>query len=605
MRALAGTFDQSFKEEVKSRNDIVDVISEYVTLRRTGKNYQGRCPFHQEKTPSFTVSQDKQIFYCFGCHASGDVVSFVMKRENKNFYEALKSLAERAGLDMPERELPPAEAARLRKRQALYDCVARAQEFYAKAFKEPRGSHALEYMLKRGLDMATLERFGIGYAPDSWDDLANHLAAFGIDEESLVQSGLCIRRPKGPGVYDRFRNRVTFPIKDVRGRVIAFGARCLDGQEPKYINSPETEIFGKGKGLFALNIAREPARVLGSIVVVEGYMDTISAHQAGVQNVVASLGTALTQEQAKQLVQICPNVIIAYDSDASGKAAARRGLDTLKEAGANVRVCAMPEGKDPDDFIRQNGGEAFRELLKKAKTVVEYYFDEYQREFGDTMAGRLRAVEAIVPLLSAVDSVVEQATYIRMIAGRTGIEESALRQQIAKALRASASGVSRHKNDQSRNTNTDAQQMEASASRGTPAELEAERSILSLMILDKDCQQRGLRQLKQELFSGAGAIVFEALKDSAFDEGVDIEALIERVGTDLSQQITEMAMREVPEDQAERLKILRDCSIVLKKRRLRRLYAQIQSLETGTEGFQRVFGEYQVLLREIHAQTPR
>ncbi len=596
-------YDQSFKEEVKSRNDIVDVISEYVSLRRTGKNYLGLCPFHQEKTPSFTVAPEKQIFYCFGCHASGDVFEFVMKREGKDFAEALRSLADRVGLEVPEVQMSAEQSVQVRRRRALYDSVARAQSFYERCLAEPQGARARDYLEKRGLDADSIERFGIGYAPDGWEALRDHLKAAGFSEEILVAAGLCVKRSKGSGVYDRFRDRVVFPIKDLRGRTLGFGARCLDGSEPKYINSPETEVYSKGRVLFALNLARDAARTEGVLVVVEGYMDAISAHQAGVQNVVASLGTALTSEQARQLVQICPSVVMAYDSDAAGQAATQRGLDTLSRAGARVRICEIPDGKDPDDFVRSHGGDAFRELVRQASSIVEYYFAVYRKKFGDSLSGRLQTVEQMVPLLSGLDDAVELATSIRLVADRAAVSEAALRQQVVRARKGSARSAPGHKSSQSRNTNTDTQKMEEPAFQGTPAEIEAEQQVLSLMILDTECRKKGLLELKQELFSGTGALVFHALGNEQFDDEVNVDELVEHVGPDSRALIASMAVKEHPDDEDEKNKLMKGCTLVLKKRRLQRLYAEIQSRDAATEGFQRLFGEYQVLLREIKASS--
>lgn len=601
---MAPAQDANIIDEVKARNDIVDVISEYVTLKRTGKNYVGLCPFHLEKTPSFTVAPDKQMFYCFGCHASGDVVTFVMKKESKGFYEALKILADRAGVALPDTQLPPAEAAAVKRRQTIYSALSHGADLYSRWLKEDQGKAALAYLKGRGLTEDTIERFGLGYAPDAWDELAQSLKRHGTGEDILIASGLCLARQKGSGVYDRFRNRAVFPIRDLRGRTIGFGARSLDGSEPKYINSPETEVFSKGRGLFALNLARDAARDETSIVVVEGYMDAISAHQAGVRNVVASLGTALTREQARGLVQISQSVVIAYDSDSAGQSATMRGLEVLREAGASVRVGIIPEGKDPDDFIRAKGSDAFRQVLKDAPTVVEFLFDLYRARFGEARAGRIRVVEAMVPLLVATENPVELSEYIRMIAGRTGMAEAGLQAEVARQqrrpTRTSPGGrpLPGDKTGLSRNTKTEVADLEKTTSADTPAEIQAERMLLSLMISDPRCKADALRTLRAELFTGERVRIFEALKNPEFDRTVDVAVLVERVGDDLEALVGELAVEEHPGEQAERFKITKDCTLVLKKRRLRKLYTEIQCGAPGTEGFERLFGEYQGLLRE-------
>jgi DNA primase len=595
---LSMQVDPNLIDEVKARNDIVDVVSEYVTLKRAGRNHSGLCPFHSEKTPSFTVSREKQMFYCFGCHESGDVISFVMKRENKGFYEALKTLADRVGMVLPQKELPPAEAAGFRRRQAIYDALSRASSLYSSWLQQERGKHALSYLRGRGLSIETIERFGLGYAPDAWDEMANALRQRGASEEILVAAGLCLPRPGGSGVYDRFRNRVIFPIRDARGRTIGFGARALDDSQPKYINSPETEVFSKGRGLFALNLSRDAARDEGFMAVVEGYMDAIAAHQAGVRNVVASLGTSLTQEQARQLVHISQNVVIAYDSDAAGQAATLRGLDVLRQAGASVRVCEIPEGKDPDDLIRSKGAEVFSQVLKEAPTLVEFFLGLYRAKYGDSRAGRIRTASAMVPVLEGLDDPVELSESVKLVAGRLGLTEEAVRQQATATARRRAAARG-HKTAQSRNTKTDADNLEDVASKDTPAEVQAQRRILGLMISSPERRKKALEELGEGLFSSGFAGVFAALGNDQFDKEVDFSRLNIITGDKHKDLIAEVALADQPQAEDEQVRLYKDCALVLKRRRLRRLYAEIQSLEPGAEGCEQLFGEYQGLLQEI------
>jgi len=595
---LSMQVDPNLIDEVKARNDIVDVVSEYVTLKRAGRNHTGLCPFHSEKTPSFTVSREKQMFYCFGCHESGDVISFIMKRENKGFYEALKTLADRVGMALPQKELPTAEAAGFRRRQAIHDALSRASSLYSSWLLQERGKHALSYLQGRGLTSETIERFGLGYAPDAWDEMANALRQRGASDEILVAAGLCLPRRGGSGVYDRFRNRVIFPIRDARGRTIGFGARALDDSQPKYINSPETEVFSKGRGLFALNLSRDPARDEGFIAVVEGYMDAIAAHQAGVRNVVASLGTSLTQEQARQLVHISQNIVIAYDSDAAGQAATLRGLDVLKQAGASVRVCEIPEGKDPDDLIRSRGANAFAQVLKDAPTLVEFFLGLYRGKYGDSRAGKIRTASAMVPVLEGLDDPVELAESVKLVAGRLGLTEEAVRQQATANARRRAAARG-HKTGQSRNTKTDTDNLEDVASKDTPAEIQAQRQILGLMISSPKRRKKALEELGEGLFSSGFAGVFAALGNDQFDKEVDLSRLNLITGEKHKDLIAEVALADQPQAEDEQIRLYKDCTFVLKRRRLRRLYSEIQSLEPGAEGFEQLFGEYQGLLQEI------
>ncbi|MGI6333629.1 MAG: DNA primase [Saccharofermentanales bacterium] len=360
---------QQVIEEVKARNELVAVVEQYVRLdKRSGSNFFGLCPFHTENTPSFSVSPAKQIYYCFGCHKGGDVVRFIMEIEKLNYPQAVRMLAERAGVTIPE---PDDEAYRKRSElnKQLYAINLEAARFFYHGLNSEAGKDCRSYLKNRALSTSTIRRFGLGYADDSWDSLYKHLLGKNFPEDILMRSGL-FRRGKNNQVYDLFRDRLIFPILDVIGRVIAFGGRVLDDSLPKYINSPETPVYTKGRHLFGLNLAKNCRAK--TMVVVEGYMDAITLHQADVPNTVAALGTALTENQAQVLRKFTESVIIAYDSDAAGQAAALRSMDVLGAKGIKVTVLQIPGEKDPDDYIRRNGPERFHALLDKALPLLDY-----------------------------------------------------------------------------------------------------------------------------------------------------------------------------------------------------------------------------------------
>ena len=356
-------------ERVKEENDIADVISEYVTLKKSGKNFSGLCPFHNEKSPSFSVSEDKQIFKCFGCGEAGNVISFIMKIRNLNFVEALKYLADRVNISIDfktggkdPREEKKKLLRRINKETARY--------YFANLQKNP---DIKEYFFRRGLTEQTLRSFGIGYAKDGWRETLGFLNNLGLNKEIIGETGLVIFNQEKNTSYDRFRNRVMFPVFDVYGNVIGFGGRVLDDSKPKYLNSPETLIFDKGTNLYGLNFAIKNNGIKDrTVIMVEGYMDCISLHQYGIMNAVASLGTALTVKQGKLLRKYADTVIISYDADMAGQMATLRGLDVLTEVGLDVRVLTIPKGKDPDEFVRVNGKEAFLKLIENAQKLIEY-----------------------------------------------------------------------------------------------------------------------------------------------------------------------------------------------------------------------------------------
>lgn len=457
-------------QKIKDSNDIVDIISETVRLRRAGKYYTGLCPFHHEKTPSFTVTPEKQIYKCFGCGEGGNVISFIMKTKNLDFHEAVKFLADKANIEL-EAETPKS----IKRREVnakLYKINVDAAKYFYGWLRKNTNAH--NYFAGRGILDRTLTRFGIGYAPDSWNSLLNYLKSKGYTELDMLNAGLIIKNDKNK-LYDRFRNRVIFPVFDVRGKVIGFGGRVLDDSKPKYLNSPETELFKKGTNLYGLNFAIKDLKDR-VIVIVEGYMDCISLHQYGITNVVASLGTALTVNQAKLLKRYADKIIISYDADFAGQTATLRGLEILRNEGFEIGVLTVPMGKDPDEFIRANGKEAFLKLIDNALPLVDYRIKRAGEgiDFNkpEMLTNFIREVAIIINELNPL----EKDIYIKKISEDTGVKEQAIIDLISEEIQKNTV-----KSDFMNIDNNFGQKLYLE-----PAYMKAERGILKLMNESED-----------------------------------------------------------------------------------------------------------------------
>lgn len=435
---------EEFVEQVSAETDILSVVSSYVPLRRKGNRYWGCCPFHHEKTASFQVKPDEGFFYCFGCHVGGNAFKFISLIENINYYEAVKRQAEKLGIPIPTAEQSPQEIARENHLNDLRKIHEMAGSFYHNCLtKTGYGKDGLEYLHGRGITDQIIEEFKLGFAPDAWNKLSTAFLKRGVPAKLLLDGGLGMMR-QGGGVYDRFRNRVMIPIMDERGRIVAFGGRVLGQGEPKYLNSPETAIFNKRKLLFGLDKAKKAIQQEGFALVVEGYMDAISVYAAGVHNVVASLGTAFTQEQCRHIMRYGAELYFCYDSDAAGQNATVRGLSIARSTGAKVKVVSIPDGKDPDEFIRKHGVEAFRELLKKALPLVDFYI-EYVKSKVDIsrLEGKLQALNELMPLLSSIrGDNVERNVYVRKLSSLLDMDESEI-------LNTSSRGMYRRRDNRS------------------------------------------------------------------------------------------------------------------------------------------------------------
>lgn len=418
----------SFLEQLRANTDIESVISPYVNLRRRGKNLVGLCPFHNEKTPSFTVYPENGSFYCFGCGVGGDVITFVRRMENLDYMEAVKQLADGAGMALPEDGYDNTLA---KKRTAVLAANRAAAKFFHSQLFTDRGRHALNYFLDRGLTMETIRHFGLGFAPDDWRALKNHLNEQSFDDILLESANLLRRSDKNGKVsyYDNFRNRVMFPIIDPRGNVIAFGGRVLDDSKPKYINTSDTLVYKKSNGVFALNFAKNGND--GKLIIAEGYMDVIALHQAGFTNAVACLGTALTKEQANLLSRYADEIILSYDADEAGQKATARALGIFGTTGMEIKVLRLTGGKDPDEIIKKYGAQRFRDIINGAANDTEYRLLRARQGIDlSTDDGKVKYLSAASEVLAEISSPVEVDVYASRLANELGVDKLAIQSQV-------------------------------------------------------------------------------------------------------------------------------------------------------------------------------
>lgn len=427
-------FNDVFLDELRSKNDIENLIGGYVSLKRNGRTLKGLCPFHNEKTPSFTVYPDTQSYYCFGCGAGGDAITFVRQIENLDYMEAVKFLADRAGMRMPEEGYDDSLGKR---RRRIYEMNRCAAKFYYDSLVSPENKGALDYFLSRGLTPATIKHFGLGYAPDSWDSLLKHLTSLGYSRDEIFAANLC-RKGRNGGCYDNFRNRVMFPIIDLRGNVIGFGGRVLDDDSKlKYINTSDTMVYKKTGALFALNFAKNETD--GTIILCEGYMDAISLHQAGFKNAIASCGTALTLEQARIISRYASEVVLSQDADEPGRKAVEKSIDIFSKVGIKVRVLNFSGAKDPDEFIKKFGADRFKGLLEVAANDIEYRILQQRSRFDlSTSDGKTEFLKSVAKVISTLPSPIDREVYAGKISEEMGVDKQAIISQANTIYRARA-----------------------------------------------------------------------------------------------------------------------------------------------------------------------
>ncbi|MDD6735171.1 MAG: DNA primase [Clostridiales bacterium] len=482
--------------EIFAQNDIVDYVSQYVRLKKNGRDYTGLCPFHKEKSPSFHVNQEKQLFHCFGCGAGGNLVQFVMRSEGLDFVEALKLMADRAGIILPEDDIQFDDKIYKKKKRIYEMNKAAAQIYYTALTKETEGRDGLEYLKDRRIIPNTIIRYGLGFAPDSYDYLKKRLNNQGYADDELIEAGLCVT--KGGKTYDKFRARVIFPIIDLRGNVIAFGGRIINAAEkdgykpPKYLNSAETPVFNKGKNLFSLNLAKKYSDM--QCILCEGYMDVISVNQAGIQNIVATLGTALTENQARLLMKYTNEILLCYDSDEAGQAATKRAIEIITGVGGKCRVMQLRGAKDPDEYIKNNGVEMFRNVMKSAPASTEYLVKCLKGKYDlDNPDGKIMFVQEAAEVLAKIPNEVEVDAYVKKLSDETEISRDAIYSEIKKYSKRDKISAGKPRSIKM----TQSSKPPDNGSKST----DAEKKLLSLIIGSKKCYQSIKDQFKPDDFS--------------------------------------------------------------------------------------------------------
>lgn len=608
-------------EEVRRASDIVDVIAGYVRLKKAGKNFLGLCPFHTEKTPSFNVSPERQMYHCFGCGVGGNVFTFVMEYEKVSFVEAVRTLADRAGIALPlagaEQQGQETEV------ETLYTiCRAAAKMFYENMTRTVEGQLAREYFRHRGFSDETIRTFGLGYSLNSWESMLRLAEREKFPLELVEKAGLIIKREDGSGYYDRFRGRAMFPIFSVTGRVIGFGARKLreDDQIPgKYINSPETPIYIKSRSLYGIHHAKDALREKEFAILVEGYADLISVYQAGIRNVIASSGTALTEEQINLIGRYAKRITLVYDADSAGSKAALRGVDLILEQGLEVRIAQLPEGEDPDSFVKKHGGPAFEKLVEGAVSFIDFKANMFRAEGKfDSPEGQAEAIRSIVESVAKVKDELKRSFYIKSLAARYGVYESTLYRELEKLL---GRGRYREQMEHQRETQLHATHPEPEPEQPVAKRMldipAAERDLLKLMLEHGDAMVRYVfSHLRLDHFSHP--LILQVLqrilvlldKGETWNRNTLIDAAedeeFRRFIADITfsryeiskgwQELDAMPEEPDPGELADR------CMIVLKKQELDRLLAENQrqmkeALARGEEA-RRFLEQHKILLEE-------
>ncbi len=564
---------QEIIDEVRERSDIVEVASQYLRLNKSGKNHKALCPFHTEKTPSFIISPERQIFHCFGCGAGGNAFNLVMKLENVDFVSALKTLAEKAGVRIPE-STSPQEAEAVKEKKRLYEINEVAARFYQEILeKTGEGRKVYKYLRERKLKEETINKFRLGYASDSWDSLLKNLEKRGISLKLAEKARLISPSREGGRYYDYFRKRIIFPILDLKGRVVAFGGRVLptpppSGGEkealPKYLNSPETPVFNKGGGLYGLNFAQNDVRSLDQVIIVEGYMDVLTAHQEGIVNVVASLGTSLTSGQAGLLVRYTSQAIIAYDPDTAGEMAALRGFDLLLERGMKVKILSLPEGEDPDKFIREKGREEFSKNLDSSRSLLDYRFHlAFSRSDASTVEGKVKIEEELLPTLARISNSIEQKAWVKKLSEKLKVEEALILRDLAEA----GKGKPRF--------------LAEEISLPSPSEL-AEENLIQLMLENPAIITRVKEDLSEEPFSNSdyGKIIAMIFDLETKGESVAATRIVDLAEDELASLVTELSLKKI---EGDREKMTSDCVEKIKRENLKSQMEKLQGEIRGAE----------------------
>lgn len=506
-------FPEAFLQELVEKNDIVDVVSGYVRLtKRSGANQFGLCPFHSEKTPSFSVSPDRQIYHCFGCGKGGGVINFIMEIENLSFPEAVEFLAKRVGMPIPEEE----NSAESKRRRRMLDLNRDAARFFHTCLKAPEGRAAQAYMNARQITPPTATRFGLGAAPDTWDSLRNAMHELGYRDQELFEAGL-VRKGKSGGFYDTFRGRLMFPVIDVRGDVIGFSGRILGDGEPKYMNSPETLVFNKSRNLFAMNLAKKSKS--GYIILAEGNIDVVMMHQAGFDSAVASLGTSLTAEQARLISRFTNEVVIAYDSDGAGKKASQRAIGLLEKLDVKVKVLSMTGAKDPDEFIKLKGADAFRNLLEKSENHIDYRLQTVTNKYDLTVdEQKVEFLKEASELVARLSGSVERQVYAMRVASLAGVPNDVVAQEVERRHKKAVRTACRENENKLSHPERQFQPGQKEFHYENPESAAAEEGIIRLLFLDQGLFKGKDLPEPEEFSSPALAQIYSALK-TKFENG--------------------------------------------------------------------------------------
>lgn len=583
------SFPQNFLDELIARSDIVDVVGNYVHLTKKGSNLFGLCPFHSEKTGSFSVAPDKQIYYCFGCKKGGGVVNFVMDEENLSFPDAVRFLAKRAGMEVPEEE-GDREAGR--RRQRLLDLNRDAARFYYQMLQRPEGQAVQDYLDRRQIKKSTSVNFGLGASLNQWDALITAMTQQGYTKSELLSAGLAVQNKNG-GLYDKFRNRLMFPVIDVRGDVVAFGGRVLDHSEPKYMNSSETPVYSKRRELYALNLAKKSKR--NNIILCEGNIDVVTLHQAGFDNAVASMGTALTQEQTRLLSRYTKELVLCYDNDNAGKIATERALQILKNSEFNVRVLQLPRRRtedgemvkqDADDFIRIQGSGAFERLLSGSENGVEFRLSQIMGKYDLTDdQQRLRYGEEVSELLAGLASPVEREIYTVRAAEAAKLAPEAMKQEVQRVLRRRISKERRAREQHNLNPTVELQPKERAMHYTNVRSAMAEEGVIRLLLLDDRLFPEESPLRKEDFSSSLLEKTFSFLWQQREQGGVPrLSSLADKLTGEEMSHITSLCQK--PESVANGQQALEDYIAVIRREAEKRTGAgTVDPLRVVTEKF--------------------
>ena len=577
-------YDEDVISEVRESNNIVDIISQYVDLKKVGSNYKGICPFHSEKTPSFVVSDQKQMYHCFGCGEGGDVISFIMKQENIEFIEALESLADRVNIRLEGKR--KTENVELDKtKDTLYEINREAGiYFYRNLFKERR---AYDYLINRGIDQKTIKTFGLGYSLNSWNSLLNYLKNKNYKEQDIEKAGLIIKHRETGRYYDRFRDRIIFPIINTRGKVIGFGGRAIDNKnQPKYLNSPDTNIFLKGNNLYGLNIAKKHNKN-EKIILVEGYMDVISLYKHGINYAVASLGTALTSNQGQLLKRYSKEIYICYDSDQAGINAVNKGLDVMKEIGISAKIISLPDGMDPDDYIKINGIEKFKYLISESLTAIDFRINQRKKLYDiNNHEDKINFIKEASLILKEIKSPVELEVYINKLSMEVRILPEVIKREVYKDLKSKDKYINNNYRYNNKDNIVPVQYMLQ------PGHLTAEKELLNLIINNKSIYLNVKEKFKPEDFSDSiysrlANITYELYEN---DENIDLVKILNKFDENDKAKVKDVLSLEIKINEASKIKAIEDYikninyyKISMKKEQIKKQINMLDNKEGKTE----------------------